>query len=78
MTVLIKIIQLILSLSLLVIVHEFGRFITARIFKTRVTKFYIFFDPKFSLFKCKRFNGIPLHTLPNHSQNEAIKPLLAL
>ena len=57
MTVLIKIIQLILSLSLLVIVHEFGHFITARIFKTRVTKFYIFFDTKFSLFKCKRFNG---------------------
>ena len=47
----IKALQLILSLSILVIVHEFGHFIFARIFKVRVEKFYLFFDPWFSLFK---------------------------
>jgi regulator of sigma E protease len=52
--VLIKAAQLILSLSLLVIIHEFGHFIFARIFKTRVEKFYLFFDPWFSLFKVKK------------------------
>lgn len=52
--VLIKAAQLILSLSLLVIVHEFGHFLFARIFKTRVEKFYLFFDPWFSLFKVKK------------------------
>ncbi|MFM7672846.1 MAG: RIP metalloprotease RseP [Bacteroidota bacterium] len=45
--------QLILSLSILVILHEFGHFITARWFKCRVEKFYLFFDPWFSLFKKK-------------------------
>ena len=54
MTVLIKILQLLLSLSILVIVHEFGHFLFARLFKTRVEKFYLFFDPWFSLFKIKR------------------------
>lgn len=49
----IKIIQLLLSLSLLVIIHEFGHFIFAKIFKCRVEKFYLFFDYKFSLFKKK-------------------------
>lgn len=53
MTVLIKIIQLILALSILVIVHEFGHFILARIFKTRVEKFYLFFDWPFAIFKRK-------------------------
>ncbi len=52
--VLIKAAQLILSLSLLVIIHEFGHFLFARIFKTRVEKFYLFFDPWFSLFKIKK------------------------
>lgn len=52
--VLIKAAQLILSLSLLVIIHEFGHFLFARIFKTRVEKFYLFFDPWFSLFKVKK------------------------
>ncbi len=51
--ILIKAAQLILSLSILVILHEFGHFITARIFKCRVEKFYLFFDPWFSLFKKK-------------------------
>jgi regulator of sigma E protease len=52
--VLIKAAQLILSLSLLVILHEFGHFAFARLFKTRVEKFYLFFDPWFSLFKVKK------------------------
>ncbi|HEX5553907.1 MAG TPA: RIP metalloprotease RseP [Chitinophagaceae bacterium] len=51
--ILIKAAQLILSLSILVILHEFGHFITAKIFKCRVEKFYLFFDPWFSLFKKK-------------------------
>ncbi|MDE1192126.1 MAG: RIP metalloprotease RseP [Arachidicoccus sp.] len=52
-TVGIKAVQLILSLSILVILHEFGHYITARIFKCRVEKFYLFFDPWFSLVKKK-------------------------
>ncbi len=54
MDVFIKIAQLILSLSILVILHEMGHFIFARIFKTRVEKFYLFFNPWFSIFKFKR------------------------
>jgi regulator of sigma E protease len=54
MVFLIKALQLILSLSILVILHEFGHFTFARIFKTRVEKFYLFFDPWFSLFKYKK------------------------
>jgi len=49
----VKAIQLLLSLSLLIVLHELGHFIPARIFKTRVEKFYLFFDVKFSLFKKK-------------------------
>jgi regulator of sigma E protease len=47
---------LIFSLSILVIIHEFGHYITAKWFKCRVEKFYLFFDPWFSLFK-KKING---------------------
>ena len=54
MEIFIKIVQFFMSLSLLVAIHEFGHFIMARIFKIRVEKFYIFFDPWFSLFKWKR------------------------
>ena len=54
MEIFIKVVQLFLSLTLLVAIHEFGHFIVARIFKIRVEKFYIFFDPWFSLFKFKR------------------------
>ncbi len=54
---LIKAFQLILSLSILVIVHEFGHFIFARIYKVRVEKFYLFFNPWFSLFKFKPKNS---------------------
>jgi regulator of sigma E protease len=56
-TFLIRALQLILSLSILVIVHEFGHFIFARIFKVRVEKFYLFFDPWFALFKFKPKNS---------------------
>ncbi|MDR3251105.1 MAG: RIP metalloprotease RseP [Tannerella sp.] len=52
-TFLIKALQLIFSLSILVLIHEFGHFIFARMFKVRVEKFYLFFDPWFSLFKFK-------------------------
>jgi regulator of sigma E protease len=45
--------QLLLSLSLLIVLHEFGHFIAARVFKTKVEKFYLFFDWKFSLLKKK-------------------------
>jgi len=45
--------QLILSLSILIVLHEFGHYIPARLFKIRVEKFYLFFDPWFSLFKKK-------------------------
>lgn len=51
--ILIKALQLILSLSILVVVHEFGHFLFARLFKIKVEKFYLFFDPWFSLFKYK-------------------------
>lgn len=54
MTVLIKILQLLLSLSLLVLIHELGHFTFSKIFKVRVEKFYLFFDPWFSLFKFKK------------------------
>ncbi len=54
MEILIKAAQLLLSLSILVIFHEFGHFISAKIFKTRVEKFYLFFNPWFSLFKFKK------------------------
>ncbi|NOR88441.1 MAG: RIP metalloprotease RseP [Bacteroidales bacterium] len=53
MEILIKVLQLILSLSVLVIVHEFGHYAAAKIFKTKVEKFYLFFNPWFSLFKFK-------------------------
>lgn len=53
MEILIKVLQFFLSLSILVIVHEFGHFIAAKAFKTRVEKFYLFFNPWFSIFKFK-------------------------
>ena len=56
-TFLIKALQLILSLAILVIVHEFGHFIFARIFKVRVEKFYLFFDAWFALFRYKPKNS---------------------
>ena len=56
-TFLIKALQLIVSLSILVIIHELGHFLFARLFKVRVEKFYLFFDPWFSLFKFKPKNS---------------------
>ena len=47
----VKALQLLLSLSLLIVLHELGHFIPAKLFKTRVEKFYLFFDVKYSLFK---------------------------
>lgn len=49
----VKAAQLLLSLSILIIFHEFGHYITAKWFKCRVEKFYLFFDPWFSIFKKK-------------------------
>ena len=54
MDFLIKAAQLLLSLSILVVLHEMGHFLPARWFKIRVEKFYLFFDPWFSLFKMKK------------------------
>ncbi len=53
-TILIKTAQLLLSLSILVVLHELGHFMFARLFKTRVEKFYLFFNPWFSLLKVKK------------------------
>jgi regulator of sigma E protease len=50
----IKAAQFFLSLSILVILHEMGHFLFAKLFKTRVEKFYLFFDPWFSIFKFKK------------------------
>ena len=54
MTILIKILQFLLSLSILVIIHELGHFTFAKLFKARVEKFYLFFDPWFALVKRKK------------------------
>ena len=54
MELLVKISQFVLSLSILVILHEMGHFFFAKLFKTRVEKFYLFFNPWFSLFKFKK------------------------
>ena len=48
-----QVLQFILSLSILIVLHELGHFIPAKLFKTRVEKFFLFFDPKFALFKKK-------------------------
>ncbi|WP_417368050.1 RIP metalloprotease RseP [Flavobacterium beibuense] len=53
MEVVIKLSQFLLSLSLLIVLHELGHFIPAKLFKTKVEKFYLFFDIKYSLFKKK-------------------------
>ena len=57
MVILIKVLQFILALSILVFIHELGHFLAAKAFKTRVEKFYLFFDWGFSLFRCKKVNG---------------------
>ncbi|MBQ3353591.1 MAG: RIP metalloprotease RseP [Bacteroidales bacterium] len=57
MVILIKVIQFFLALSILVFVHELGHFLAAKAFKTRVEKFYLFFDWGFSIFRCKKVDG---------------------
>jgi regulator of sigma E protease len=54
MEVLVKILQFLLSIAILVLLHEFGHFAFAKLFKVRVEKFYLFFNPWFSLFKYKK------------------------
>ncbi len=54
MEILVKAAQFFLSLSILIILHELGHFLFARLFNTRVEKFYLFFNPWFTLFKVKR------------------------
>lgn len=55
--ILIKAAQLILSLAFLITIHEFGHFLPARLFKTRVEKFYLFFNPWFSVLRFKKVKG---------------------
>ena len=57
MDIVIQVAQFIVSLSILIVLHEMGHFIPAKLFKTRVEKFYLFFDPYFSLFKWKSKDG---------------------
>ena len=57
MEILVKALQLIMSLSILVILHECGHFIPAKLFKTRVEKFYLFFDAWFSIVKFRNVDG---------------------
>lgn len=74
-TFLIRALQLIFALSLLVLVHEFGHFLFARIFKVKVDKFYLFFDWKFSLFmipskNSKKEDKALIKTRPTKSETE--------
>jgi regulator of sigma E protease len=54
MEILIIVAQFVLSLSILIVLHEMGHFFPAKAFRTKVEKFYLFFDPWFSLFKVKK------------------------
>ncbi len=54
MDIIVMIAQFVLSLSILIVLHEFGHFLPAKLFGTKVEKFYLFFDPWFSLFKVKK------------------------
>ncbi|MBQ5401744.1 MAG: RIP metalloprotease RseP, partial [Bacteroidales bacterium] len=73
MVIFIKIIQVIFALSLLVLIHELGHYTFAKLFKTRVEQFYMFFNPKFSIFRCKRFGG-KLHTKFFSKNDEPLPP----
>lgn len=53
----IRFFQLVLSLTILVVFHEFGHYLFSRLFGVRVEKFYAFFNPRFSLFRIKRVEG---------------------
>lgn len=54
----IKAAQLFLSLAILVTLHELGHFLPAKLFKTRIEKFYLFFNPWLSIFRYKKVNGV--------------------
>lgn len=56
-TFLIRALQLIASLSILIVIHEFGHFLFAKLSKTRVERFYLFFHPGFSIMRFKKING---------------------
>jgi len=72
----IKAVQLILSLSLLVFVHELGHFIFARLFKVRVEKFYLFFNLKFSIVKFKKIKGKWQVKFFSKNEPDCLQPLL--
>ena len=72
----IKAAQLVLSLSLLVFVHELGHFMFARLFKVRVDKFYLFFNWKFSLVKFKKIKGKWQVKFFSKNEDEHLQPLL--
>ena len=59
---LIKAAQLFLSLSILIVLHELGHFIPAKLFGTRVEKFYLFFDVKYSSVLNNKINNYENHT----------------
>lgn len=78
-TFLIKALQLILALGLLVIIHEFGHYIFARMFGIKVEKFYLFFDPWFSLIKWKpKKKGDQLPMPPLRNVRHGATPSMAL
>lgn len=74
-TFLIRAAQLILSLAILVLLHEFGHFAFSRLFRVRVDKFYMFFNPKFSLVRAKKISGRwqVRFLAPNVEPNERMK-----
>ena len=73
MDIWIKAAQLFLSLAILVTLHELGHFIPAKLFKTRIEKFYLFFNPWFSLFRYKRVKGkknyVWMASAPEHGRS---------
>lgn len=74
-TILVKVLQLLLSLTILVVIHELGHFIFARLFKVRVEKFYMFFNPWLTLFKIpsrQKYEGgrTFIQTRPSKSDTE--------
>jgi regulator of sigma E protease len=72
---LIRALQLILSLSILIFIHEMGHFLFARLFKVRVEKFYMFFNPVFSILKAKKINGSWHYAWFKKQSPEAFKKL---
>lgn len=68
-----KIIALLISLSILVFIHELGHYLFARLFKTRVEKFYLFFNPYFSLVRIKKVKGKWMFSWLSKSAPESFK-----